>query len=279
MEPYPVVHRMCRRLILNVEVPLLDFVLRPRGGLFVTRNSLHSSRDFNLFMSDVDFSIVSKDQDCFPAVLNKRQGLKKCLPNLGECELYLEDEWELKKKLSLSPSQVVWDNIYLIRKLGWQKKSLLEAKTEYEKIKVRRAMDIILRRLGHSKFPLNGSVLFALPGDPPRPRNPQLRVATSLFLGATLGCEAPHVDLEFNSIAEFERFHSLLPDSLEDPQSPEDMEIKQYLLLNEVLISTVSLRLAKYEGQLRRAEEIEAWIGDLHKRGCPRISEALAQDC
>jgi hypothetical protein len=268
-------HRLCRHLIVHVEVPLIRIYLCPPNAPFIARNSVHSRDDFNLFMSDVDFTIVTDDEDAAGQVLRKRQRLKKFLPNIGECEVFRQDEWRLKSKLDSSPLRDLWSAVYLIRKLGWQRSSLSKASTPYDLEKNQRAMGITLRKLGHTGLPLSGDALFPFLANSPKASDPSATSANSLFLGATIGTVGQDADLCFRSVDEFERFRRILPDTIGAPSLAADREVKTYLMLQELLLATVSRRIVAASGDTLRAQEITGWIKDLHKRGCPTISVAL----
>lgn len=226
-------------------------------------------------MSDIDFTIITDKKENAAKILQKKESLKKFLPNIGECEVFLKEEWKLKTQLECSPLHEQWTAIYLIRKLGWQRNSLVKASTAYDKQKIQRGIGITMRKLGHKGWPLSGDALFSFLATSPKASNPYVTSMESLFLGATFGLDPQKVDIHFQSINAFERFRLLLPDTLESPKVTTDNVLKTYFMMHELLVATISLRLVMVQGDTKRAKEITSWISDLHQRGCPTISMAL----
>ena len=64
--------------------------------ILITRNSVTQNSGFNIFFSDIDFTIVVKSEISFEysdRILKTYGKLKKFFPMLGEVEFFTEPEW------------------------------------------------------------------------------------------------------------------------------------------------------------------------------------------
>jgi len=258
---YPEINEFLRQIILRVEVPVIKFLLRFSGAAqVIPRHSVHQRYIFNSFMSDLDFTVVAQEKH-FSFLDHVYWGLRKVFPNLGEVEFYQPHEWEELLGLQYSPHYVLWEKIYLLRKLSWQQSKLHKAKTSYEKVKQARAIELTLNRLNQFKFPLSGDEIFP-ELHPYSVSHSYYFPRSSGFLEHEITIESGH-DLVFKSLPLANTFIYILPESHEVFPDSELNEFKYLLVRKEYYLTKTSMRLKKIRQTDGDISKDESWIKDL----------------
>lgn len=256
-------HSVVQKFILLIEIPLLTLFLKLAGASkVISRNSIHDKAIFNVFMSDLDFSIVATDES-FTRIYKVSILLKKIFVNMGELELYTLSEWTELEELQHSSYWSFWTRVYLVRKLSWQLEKQKKAHSRYEKVKQERALKITFSRLGMMNNSLQGSKIFYdLPIDNTLQIHPPFE---SKFLEFPIGLMS---DLEqgvgFETLSEARSFYAILPDCQISPSSVELKQIKQLLIKREALLNANKIKLKRIQGLDTSVDQI--WAKDLSDR-------------
>jgi hypothetical protein len=163
---FDAIHEAFRRFFLSGIIPSVGFVLRralrPARVSLVARNSVLEPRNFRVFESDLDASLVFEGavaEDSLALGRRLYARLQRWLPMLGELEIYERRELRLKEKVAAAAGPVV-DMIWLLRKWSWQHKRLSEAPSLYHRRKAERSIRRIQDRLN-----LSGVALFPTAAD------------------------------------------------------------------------------------------------------------------
>ena len=258
---YPEFNELLRQIILRVEVPLIKLLLRFSGAAqVIPRHSVHQRHVFNTFMSDLDFTIVGQEKH-FPFLDQVCGGLRKFFPNLGEVEFYEPLEWEELLGLQYSSQYVLWEKIYLLRKLSWQNTKLEKAKTSYERVKQSRAIELTRTRLNQFNPILTGDEIF--------PELQSYAVSHSYYFPRSSGfleheitIETGH-DLVFQSLQLANAFIYILPESNEVFPESELNQFKYLLVRKEYYLTKTSMRLKLIRQADVDVSKDKSWIKDL----------------
>jgi hypothetical protein len=263
-------HKMGRLFILYLEVKLIKFLFKKFGFSQVySRNSVHDSLNFNVFMSDVDFSVVINSDNDLKIFQKIREKLKLIFPNIGEFEFYKSEEWSKKQGNLQAEAKIIWNKIRLIRKLNWQKKSLKSSKDQYSKQKHIRGVEITLRKLGQESISIPGREILQ-----------HLRHITceqltgiyfphySVYLEDTIyfGGDCKTNGINFSSEQDALVFFHLLPSSDYVFHDSYYRKIKKDLIVEELITSKSYRRLEVYKNTSKEELElIDKWISTLEK--------------
>lgn len=146
-------HEIFRKFYLRFFCPLFEPYLQrisaTNGFRLIPRHSIEEVGGFNVFFSDLDFTLVFKDlpsENLRSRVLQSYFKSAQRIKFLGELELYSEDEWELRKRLKSAFSDL-FDSIWNLRKWHWQKNSLLESRSPYHLYKTQRSIQRVKTKL------------------------------------------------------------------------------------------------------------------------------------
>jgi hypothetical protein len=252
-----------RVLIQKLEVPLVQFIFKSFGArIMVPRNSIFDAERFNLFLSDIDFSVVGNSED-FPKLLSVHHCLKKVLVNLGEIELYTEAEWETLSVSESSPLNSYWTTVYLIRKLKWQSRKLEASRTRYESLKHERGIAITLERLNSKSISLKYNDVFSgLVPESPSQKFYLPRYSSFLEHQLTLS-PAPGA-IFFSSPEEVSTLLKVLPETEENPAHLWNKQVKHLLIKRERLLTLTSMRVRNFSSAEKKLAE--KWLEDLDRR-------------
>ena len=125
----------------------------------LVRNSSLGPGKFNLFLSDLDLSIIvpiNSNIQLFEAISDAFLLWRRCFPFIGEIEIYTQveiSEIQNARKCIKFQDHVV----RTIRKLRWMNESFARAQTPYHRYKARRAAAICCFKLG---IPTSAEVVF-----------------------------------------------------------------------------------------------------------------------
>ncbi len=144
-------HTMARQLYLRAFTPALEAYLKlrfeNRQWRLKVRHSVSHGKGFNVFGSDLDYSIIIENSFDQTTPLRRLIALydetKALLPFIGELEIYTEAEWRHKKKV-LSSHGTVLLLIWNLRKIAWEQAKLKTAPSEYHRRKCERVLGRLL---------------------------------------------------------------------------------------------------------------------------------------
>jgi hypothetical protein len=263
-------HQIGRIFAFHIEVKIIKFIYFHLGFTqLYPRNSIYDSSAFNIFMSDLDFSIVINDEKDVLFIQNIRKKIKYFFPNIGEFEFYTSEEWIQKNRECLKEAHDIWNEIRLIRKLNWQKRSLAFADNEYSKLKYVRGMNITLSKMKQSSPRLSGETVLRHLKQKNSEKLPKVSFPyKSIYLETNiLVIENYSVEgVNFQSEEDVLIFYHLLPTSDYVFSSTYLKEIKKYLVLEELLTSK-SFRRVEFLKEIPKDEFdlIDKWIFSLEK--------------
>ena len=244
-----VFNRLATFIVTHFEVPLLISIFKLAGATRVkARNSILDPGIYNVFMSDLDYSIVCETTQ-MRFIYSIATALKKVFINLGELEFYTAQEWEEIERLAASPYAHVWDYLYRLRKTQWQVRKLSSAATPYEIAKQRRALEISRGKLNEMHHTLQ-SLLHSQDG-----------VAVfSYFLETHISASS--------------KLFEVLPDNDYLPLEDSLKETKVLIISREYLLTMTSIRIRKLESPHLLFETELGWMKSLAERlkalGCRR---------
>ena len=263
-------HQIGRIFAFHIEVKIIKFIYFHLGfRQLYPRNSIYDSTSFNIFMSDLDFSIVINDEKDVSLIQNVRKKIKYFFPNIGEFEFYTSKEWIQKNRECLKEAHDIWNEIRLIRKLNWQKRSLAFADNEYSKLKYVRGINITLSKMKQSSSELSGETVLRHLKQKNSEKLPKVSFPyKSIYLETNiLVIENYSVEgVNFQSEEDVLIFYHLLPTSDYVFSSTYLKEIKKYLVLEELLTSK-SFRRVEFLKEIPKDEFdlIDKWIFSLEK--------------
>lgn len=113
---------------------------------FLIRNSLNSKGKFHLLYSDWDASVVVHDESIIVKVESAYRRLRKCLPSLGELEIYSSESYTQLQRL-LREYGDSYAELRRFRKLAHMERKLGHANNMYEINKFKRAIRILNKEL------------------------------------------------------------------------------------------------------------------------------------
>lgn len=263
-------HEFFRKAFLLISPHLINVLLARYGSVewvLIPRHSLMEKGEFNLCMSDLDFSvIVTRPSD----VMKVRQfwsEARKWLPNLGEVEIYTRAERQLLDEWSTHEFAVWWRKLQLIRKWSWIAKA--EMDHPYHELKRIRALEKIRRKftvtnrtvLGENHFfgevLANNSLSFQL---------------WSHYLNAWISGnhaapdESDTLNLVFETGELASKFHLAMPTELEAEYEAGPYEkFRHYALVQEILLARASMRLGPKQAK-PSMDDLVNWHMKLEKK-------------
>jgi|GEM_PF-1987234 len=111
-----------------------ELTLQPRHSVL--------AKDFNVFRSDLDYSVVFALEPTPQQVILVTEFIdrhRQFLPFLGELEFYTTDEWQQKQALEKRHREL-FTLIRSFRKITWQVKAFAQAPSEFHRQKARNAL-------------------------------------------------------------------------------------------------------------------------------------------
>lgn len=256
-------HECGRRLYLHVLVPVLACAFRLAGAEDLrARHSIASRDHFNVFMSDIDLTVVTARP--ITRFMRLHRLLKLAIPALGELEFCSPPHWAALTELNRAPANKLWNATYVVRKIHWITDKLGRAESAYERAKDQRALEILKNRLGVDENPLPGTKIFEdfirlIPAS-----SPSAPLGMNLFLEHAITLDPTHSEgLLFEHVADWHALATLLPDSPSIPAHPLLCQQKRFLVFQEMLQATTTLQLKDYHGDLQGREILVSWIEQL----------------
>lgn len=258
-------HRAGAWIILHFEVPLIHLLLKLKLKEKVItikpRHSLIEKGGFNLFMSDIDLSIVVKSDSDFNNALNACWSLKRVLLNLGEPEVYLAQEWETLENLKKNELDELWRSLFQIRKLKWQRERNQGQITAYQKAKFERGTKRSLMALNSNNGLLYAENIFPFLKNIPDERTDSSFPKWDDFIqhNITISPDNDQYSLIFQTPSRAELFQSLSPIANNILKAPWE-KIRIYLLKRELLMARCHLRLLEWTQDQSSIPKIREWV-------------------
>lgn len=144
-------NQVVRWIYLQLFTPAFQFFLRARLSkkiILVPRHSVLSARDFSMFESDIDYSLVADSWSESEIALSLRAyvSAQRLFRFIGECEIYCRWEMELKT-FDVPELRNVRQDIRYLRKWVWQAEAYKLAPTTYHRRKAVRSIGRLRRAL------------------------------------------------------------------------------------------------------------------------------------
>lgn len=268
-EGYEFFHDFFRVLFLGLTPKIISswFCLSGLQSLvFIPRHSLTEAGKFNVFASDLDYTIICTPAD-FSRVYLTWTKLKTLLPNLGELEMVTPEESEfLKSQVPKSFSQT-WRKILLVRKFNHLSQSFDE-RDGYQRVKDSRALSRIKKTLSCHDLVFKGEELQIIPAS----EDETPYSVHSLYLDCRISNQPRAADQRltcfYETRSQAEEFLRLLPGSLNE--KPLDLGLRNFrisCLCHELLLVRISSRLPK-RGRTETSQLVdfhEKLLGELAK--------------
>lgn len=256
-------HERIRQFVLEFEIPLFIKAFRDSLGqdlqMILPRHSLIEPHAYNVFMSDIDLTLVVTSEKDVKQAFETFYSLKKYYPNLGEPEVLTLEEWNNALSYERPGFEKIWSMLFQLRKLSWQTKKLSNAQGEYEVAKIQRGISNSLKKLSSHGPMLKLDDFF-----------PECPVATS-FCEIKLPCYSHYLErwielidhdqlpsLVFSSIDQAEGFIQLIPGHVTVDLIIQTHPLRRYLLAKEINLSQAQLRIQNFGGTGN--EHIEKWV-------------------
>ncbi len=256
-------HEWARQFLLNFEIPALRFffqlALNNSLSQIIIRHSLIEPQGFNIFMSDIDLTIIVKKNDDIPKALKAFFDLKQIFLNLGEPEIFTQEEWDQWMALEKPEFAKTWANLFQVRKIFWQKMKQEKSSSLYELAKIQRGLD-----KSHSKLHAAGSMLYIQRLFPNVPN-------AEIFCGIEIpyyskylnmwveGSPASRTDsLVCSTNDQVEGLIQLIPGHETVDPKIQSHPLRRYFLFREILLSRAQLRIQQYSHI--ENELISGWI-------------------
>lgn len=135
-----------RKIYLRFLPPYVTGVLQKRAPALkiqlLARNSVAEPGAFNIFLSDLDFTLIVDREPAteeLRSILDGYARLARSLWFLGELEVYTREEWRILDQVKSEAGSAV-DLIWNLRKLLWQKQALASAPSAYHRAKAKRSI-------------------------------------------------------------------------------------------------------------------------------------------
>lgn len=230
----------------------------------IPRHSLTEPFNFNLFMSDIDLTFLSPDEESIPTVLKNFYILKKFFFNLGEPEILTKSEYHSYKSIENDRLEKIWRQLFLIRKLNWQQKKL-DTTNPYELAKTKRGLKKCYSKL----FSINNELLLEtifLTDFHSEVITEKDFPFFSNFLEhwIEIGTRTKENSILCRDIYQASGFLQILPDHFIEKNKQHNNSIKRYVHLREICMSQCQLRILVSKGD--DSLNIREWIERLESQ-------------
>lgn len=248
----------------NILFPFIRFFLQLRHEnlhSLVLRNSI-LEKSFHPFFSDIDITLVIKNESSLEKILNDYFRFKKIFIMLDSPEIYTIQEHTYLEELRRSQNWEVVDFIWHFRKLNWCKKSLLLTHDPFEILKLNRSIQKSFKKI------------IKVPSETSRYTLQNFYIFDQLFIASPIRkicCYySPYLSNDFPgcfnielSRKQFEFLNSFMPgesvmSEIKNDTTPTYLQSKVALFYHELFLSKSALRVMQYKGL--DTEEHKAWI-------------------
>lgn len=226
------------------------------------RHSLLEPGGFNLFVSDIDLTLVIKEEKDSARVLAGYQTCKKIFLNLGEPEVITATECEKLRHLESPNYLAFWSKLFQLRKIQWQLVKQEKA-SSLELLKIDRGLKKSKQKLKASSLQIHLSKAFS--ETTPLASHAIQYPHFSHYLGCWIDIEdsqRKHV-LIATSTDEANGLLAVLPD-YEYLGVHENEDLRKYILQREIILSQSQKRLLA--SQHSPVEHLEDWIQKLKEK-------------
>lgn len=259
------VNNLVRLFYIYILLPLLSLCLKFKFKNILNieiRHSLLDKHNFNAFLSDIDLTIIIKQNSSSKEIIQFFLSLKRFLIMLDTPEIYEEQEYALYKAIKESIYWGIIHTLWSIRKINWNYQSLLEDPSEYNTIKKLRSIEISLNKILIApkltkNFPISDFKFLApLNSSKPCIDTTDHVSYVSRFLETNLS-NSIQITLPFNEIASF---NELMPG---EEYSGVNFKLKQSISEYEILTTSASIRID--EALLINSQAKHDWLNKLKK--------------
>jgi hypothetical protein len=259
---YVFLHEWFRIFCLNFQVPIIKTLI---GAHTLVRHSIREPYNFNLFYSDIDLTFILENENKIRNVLKRLHILKYFMPNIGEPEILLVNEYQNIISHESSLYRTIGQKIFQVRKLTWQYNKLSQTSNPYEMSKIYRGIEKTLNRLNTQTNRICLKSIF--------PNCPKSKIRLNLnypFFSDYLECwiEIGECTKELSiicpNIEMADAFLQFIPGNKYEDQSLNHQGLKKYLSYFEIGKSMATFRTKKLEPK-EHAQGI-AWLETLNKQ-------------
>ncbi len=258
------IHSWTQAILTALVLPLLRFAYlraNPEARDLILRHSLLEANGFNLFMSDVDVTIIADSPPAVKKLLRSYFRMKRLFPLLGEPEVHARSLWDEVSALASPANELVWSKVFQLRKLGWQRRRLETEENPYHRAKLLRGLGATRKKLRTTEDAVDLEAI--VPGCP----GSEIAFASPSYL-EYLGCwvgrpgEREHI-VQTSNLRLASGFCQLLPG--QDCPDPElrSHPLRGFLTLKEILVAQASLDLHSYLRSDFDPRDLQSWIDRL----------------
>ncbi|HXH31150.1 MAG TPA: hypothetical protein VNJ01_10095 [Bacteriovoracaceae bacterium] len=242
-------------------VRLVFLTLNPKAIELIARHSIKEKDGFNLFMSDIDVTILADKHSSIPMLLKNYFRIKHLLPILGEPEIHVKQEWQELHLRSTPELDDAWSTIFQMRKLRWQEKSLLRTYDRYHRSKLLRGLERTKKKLKTSTGQVSlQKVLSTLPLS----QVPLELPVYLMYFQSWLAVEATREESLVASSPEVAwGFYQLIPGNQSEDPSLRKSPLREFLCRKEILMSQSQLDLSKFQDESFNTLILDSWIQKL----------------
>ena len=235
------------------------------------RNSIDSLRNFNAFLSDLDITLILKDDSDPIPVVQSYLKLKKIFIMLDSPEIYFKKEYDLLNTFKKENCLPLIDLFWNIRKINWNLDSLHNNPDEFNIIKKKRSITNSLKKITGIDQEIHQDLIYAIEDFTavdefiPADTSAKNLCYWSFFLETNKG---NHLKIEMTS-DQFYFLNSLMPgepisEKIKDDVSSKFKKNKAVLEFHELYISKSSIRLLQAKGQ--STSHVLKWSDYLEKK-------------
>lgn len=246
-------HEWFRVMILQFQIPIIYLILKLMNGskLFriIPRHSLTEPFNFNLFMSDIDLTFITPEEESIPSLLRNFYLLKKVFINLGEPEVLTKSEFKSYTSIESKTLQSIWQQLFLIRKLHWQQKKL-NTVNMYELAKINRGIIKCYMKLFSIGTELSLNNIFIMDFHSEVLAEDEFPYFSKyLEHWIEIGTKTKDNSIVCSDLFQASGFLQILPDHFEERSKSDHINLKRYIHLREICMSKCQLRILTSKGE------------------------------
>lgn len=266
----PLLGNGIRFFYLSLFIPLLKKYLKRRHANLsdlVVRNSIFENNNFNAFLSDIDTTLILKEEGDCRELIKDFLKIKRLFIMLDFPELYTEEEYKRLEDLKKKDAWKIIDLLWNIRKINWSLSSLQKDKSKLNSLKMKRSIEKSQKKILKSKTdPVKGRYFLADFKFLESLFDTRIKDIFICYYSVFLGTDKSGSMVLELSRPQYLALNSLMPGEEIDVHdqsvlSPFYHECKQTLEAYEKLIAISSIRLKK--GQGMDSTHLEKWYDRL----------------
>lgn len=270
IQPFNILVMMFYRYIIFPFIKIYLHLFYPNLVRIAYRNSVSSIENFNAFLSDLDVTLIIRDDSNPTPIIKSYLNLKKYLIMLDYPEIYFEKEQKILDSFQKNQSNKLVELCWNIRKINWNLDSLDEQSDKLNTIKKNRSIRNSFRKILQSNKE-NSDYLFDIEVFsyinefiPPDYSEKNL-CYWSMFLETN---KKNHIKIMLTT-KQYYFLNSLMPGeviarNVKDDISAAFFQNKTCLELHELYLSKSSVRLKEAIGH--NPAPVQEWINHLEKK-------------